>query len=348
MTKSAVAGELFISQHVDLDRIDLQADYDLTFAALSWEKRSSSAISAVQNLKSGLILLRFASSDPDIAEKKEAQLQEFKKLSADCKVINLNSSLDFLGNSRQIQELLRTKAAAKGRPLRILWDITCFPKAYLLFVLGLCFTRSYVSRMDCIYAEGEYSLDISHADLHADAAKKKGIISEGDWTSLQIPYLEAETALPPGRDLFVTMGGEVGLSLPFLERYEPNRLGLVLISESLIQQPDKLPEPERLAISEILAEPRIVRCDISLTNVVELLQQADNFCFSTKEQVVTGVAIGSKPHALGLGIAALSHPNMEVVCRIPQRYVPLDVEPAGRFATYVIEDRFEPTAYMRF
>ena len=62
--------------------------------------------------------------------------------------------------------------------------------------------------------------------------------------------------------------------------------------------------------------------------------------------MVTGIALGSKPHALALGLAALSEDNMEVVCRIPKAYKPLDVQPTGELAFYEIEDRFEPAAYI--
>jgi hypothetical protein len=54
---------------------------------------------------------------------------------------------------------------------------------------------------------------------------------------------------------------------------------------------------------------------------------------------------GGKPHALGLGVAALAVPAMEVICRVPKRYKALDVRPSGSVLIYEIEDRFEPEAY---
>ena len=346
MNESMVVGELLLGQQIGITALEITTPYDFVLAALSWEQRSTSALKALAAPLSALTLLKFVSTDTHAENRKEEQLNNFRSFVANVEIVELLSAIEFEANALKILAVLRDRMDKVGRPLRILLDITCIPKAYLLYILGSSFKTGYVSRLDCVYCEGEYALDVSHADVNADSAAKMGIISEGDWSSLRVPYFEAEASFPSGRDLFVAMGGEVGLSLPFLERYEPARLGLVLIAESLVQQPAKLPEGERLALATILADPNVIRSDVALADVVSLVTAATNFCSTSTEEVVTAIAIGSKPHALALGIAALGQPNMEVVCRVPKRYRPLDVAPAGRYSFYQIEDRFEPTAYL--
>ena len=46
-------------------------------------------------------------------------------------------------------------------------DITCIPKTYILYLLGLGFTEEVVARLDCLYAPGTYDL---MADNAADFA----------------------------------------------------------------------------------------------------------------------------------------------------------------------------------
>ena len=58
------------------------------------------------------------------------------------------------------------------------------------------------------------------------------------------------------------------------------------------------------------------------------------------------MAIGSKPHALLLGVAALADPRTEVVCRTPASYRPVDVAAIGHVMLDEIEDRFDPVSYI--
>lgn len=259
--------------------------------------------------------------------------------------LNLDISTEFAKNACRIESFIQDVSVKAGRPLKVFLDITCVPKSYLLFLLGLGFSCNYFSRLDCVYSEGAYAL----VDLSGEPAggeKARGLISEGEWESLQVPYLGAERAIPSARDLFVTMGGEIGLSLPFIEKYEPTKLGLVLIKESLTQTPEKLLPSERAALNELLAEPNVLRKDVGLCDVIALTREAIAFCAESQVDAVSGIALGAKPHALALGIAALSQENLEIVCRIPKRYRPLDVASTGDLAFYQIEDRFEPGAYL--
>lgn len=344
MSDRLSAGFLSVTQHAKLKCIKLERQYDLVFAALSWERRVTTGLAAAQNLSGKLVLMKFASSNVETDNAKEDAFRRFQELYS-AERLNLDASTDFPKNAHRIEAFFKDLCVEAKRPLRVLLDITCIPKSYLLFILGLGFSRNYIARLDCVYAEGAYTL-ADHAEDADDTERARGLISEGDWDSLQIPYLGAERAIPNARDLFVAMGGEIGLSLPFIEKYEPAKLGLVLINESLVQTPEKLIASERIALRELLLEPNVIRKDIGLCNVVQFVREAMRFCNDSKVDAVSGIALGAKPHALALGIAALSRPNLEVICRIPKRYRPLNVAPTGELAFYEIEDRFEPVAYL--
>jgi hypothetical protein len=187
-------------------------------AGLSWEQRSSTALGSVKNLAGRIHLLKFSSRTKEIEKKKAEALKQFRKLARGCRVIKLASSTSFQQNAEALERLVADAYVKSRRPLRVLVDITCIPKSYTLFLLGLGFSRHYFSRLDCLYAEGIYSPnDLRDDGLISDHANS-GIFSDGDWEALQIPYLEAERAIPTSRDLIVSMGGEIGLSLPFIER----------------------------------------------------------------------------------------------------------------------------------
>jgi hypothetical protein len=191
-----------------------------------------------------------------------------------------------------------------------------------------------------------YPLSKQHAASASIANTPGSITSEGVWESLPVPFFESESTIPNHRDVLVALGGEVGLTLPFIEKYEPRRLGLIMIAESEVQTPEKLPKSEQYALNELQSEPNSERINLSLCDVVGLARSAVEFSKHSSADAITALAIGSKTHALALGIAAFSQSRMEVICRIPKRYTMLDVESNGSVVGFEIEDRFEPNAYL--
>ena len=186
---------------------------------------------------------------------------------------------------------------------------------------------------------GEHKRDIGTSN------RPLAILSEGEWKSLQIPYLEAANFISDARHLIVSLGGELGLTLPFVERYEPKKLGLVFLEENARRDQEGMPRSERLALAELLSQPQAPPVTFSIGDMVGLAVYSLDFARSAQASV-TALAIGAKPHALAFGIACLAQDNMEVVCRVPGGYRPLDVQPSGRLYFYEVEDRFEPTAYL--
>lgn len=345
MNKSLVIGGLSLLQAGPSRAVKLTRSYDIIICALSWEKRATTALGAAENLSGDLVLLKFASLTEDIEQAKRESLTRFEAVRVVKKTVDLESSVSYRSNIATLTEFVEAEVSSRKRPLRILLDMTCIPKSYSLFLIGLCFNRSYVAYVDILYSEGAYLADDPAVDS-APGQPGRGIVSDGEWTSLQIPYLGADVAIPSSRDVIVALGGEVGLSLPFIEKYEPRKLQVVLISESLVQTPDRLLPSERAALAELLAEPNAHRLNVSLCDVVGLVEQATRTSRSSDADVVSALALGSKPHALAMGLAAMGESNVEVICRIPKRYKPLDVPPTGDVWLYSIDDRFEPDAYL--
>ncbi|WP_271596286.1 hypothetical protein [Bradyrhizobium sp. CCBAU 25360] len=322
-------------------------EYDLVLSTLSWEQRGTAALERLGREIDELCLLRFNSSkNPAANQRKDEQLKLLSQFSKCCIPVELDSSTSFSANVQKIDDLLQAKVVSKKRPLRVLCDITCIPKSYLLLLIGLGFRKNYFARLDCLYAEGQYPLGKQHEASASLANTTGSITSEGVWESLPVPFFESESTIPNHRDVLVTLGGEVGLTLPFIEKYEPRRLGLVMISESEVQTPSRLPKSEQYALSELQGEPNVERVNLSLTDVIGTVRYSIDFCKQSSADTITALAIGSKTHALALGIAALSQPRMEIICRIPTRYTTLDVEANGRVVGFEIEDRFEPNAYL--
>jgi hypothetical protein len=223
-------------------------------------------------------------------------------------------------------------------------DVTCIPKTYVLYLLGLGFTEELVARLDCIYAPGIYDLMADNAAGSSVVSGPRSILSEGEWRSRQVPYLEAANYIANDSDLLVTLGGELGLTLPFIECYEPRRLGLVFISETSPASAHPMRPSERLAYEELLREPNAECKDLALCDAIAVASHALQFAGASSARGITGMALGSKPHALGLALASLANAHMEVVCRTPAAYRPINVAARGKLMLYEIEDRFDPSS----
>jgi hypothetical protein len=339
-------GSLLIRQR-ELSADDLTGkSYDLVIASLSWESRGTFCLSHISDRTETLTLLKFASRSPEMADAKARQLALYQKKFKFIEVKELAASTDASNNFPIIKNWIQDKYMKCGRPLKILLDITCIPKTYILYLIGLSFGEELVAKIDCLYAPGIYDL---LATPHANVASVSGpraLLSEGEWHSRQIPYLEAEDYIATDNDLIVALGGELGLSLPFIERYEPRRLSLLFISESAPADTNPMLPSERSAYLELLAEPNAQRTDIALADAIGVARHAFAFVSNSTARGTTAIAIGAKPHALGLGVAALAQPTMEVVCRTPAAYKAVDVDASGKVFLYEIEDRFDPTSYV--
>lgn len=320
--------------------------YDLVLAALSWEERASATLAYLERAATEINLLKFQSISEEVEERKKSQFKRFESCAASVRLRELQRSTKAEENFASIESWIRDQYQRLGRPLKVLMDITCIPKNYILFIVGLAFTRDYFARCDCIYAAGLY--DLTHDDRSGEllATGPRSIVSVGEWRSQQVPYLSGENYLPSVRDLFVTLGGEIGLSLPFIERVEPKRLKAVFIDEAAPKDGRPMLDSERSALTALLSEPNVERVDISLGDVVATAKAAIEFCRAAEGGAVTAMAIGCKPHALALGIVALSEKNLEIICRTPTSYKAIDVKASGKIYLYEITDRFDPFSYI--
>lgn len=319
--------------------LDGARDYDLLLFGVSWKSRAVTGIERT-GLRSGRTLcLRFASTDPAVVAAKDTTQRAYESAFGAIELFSLKSSLLFSENSALIERRLTEIAQEVGRPLRVLLDISCLPRSYATFIIGLGFVREIFGRVDCLYSEGQYTWE----DTADSMGGPRSLISIGEWASLQIPYLEAQETIPAERDLLVEIGGEIGYSLPFVERYEPVRLGLIFIEGGV--DPVLVNKNEASAYNSLIAEPKVDRVDYPIGDVVSVVEHIHGFCGADRGRVVTGLAIGSKAHALAMALAAVDLDNLELVCRIPTSYARADVLPTGNVFFYRAQDRFEPTSY---
>ncbi|MFP3385874.1 hypothetical protein [Tritonibacter sp. SIMBA_163] len=333
--------------HQELEDNLPASNYDYVLTTISWETRSNFAFSKLDLSGASVVAFRFCTDDERVEAKKDTCELWLRENFTSVSRVDLQKSVRVDENFATLKEEILDLYRAKRRPLKVLVNITCLPKAYVLFLLGLCMSADLVLDFDCLYAPGKYDLTSSNEDPDVNLGGPRSLVSLGKWTPVRIPYLSPGEFLPPNRDLIVSVGGEIGHSLPLVRTLEPRNVFLVYISESAPSDEREMHASERVAYEELKSEPNTSNTDLKLHDAIGVCSYTQTALSASGSTGVTAMAIGSKSHALGLGIAALCDRRIEVVCRIPTAYAPLDVEARGDVHFFRVRDRFEPLAYVR-
>ena len=320
--------------------------YDLFLCALSWETRGTSFVEGFGSELPPVSILRFASSDPEIGALKVAKLAAIEKCCQIAGIIDLQISTSLQENYKIIETVLRDHASELKRPLRVLIDISCIPKAYVMFLVGAGFSRDYLAVMDCVYVAGAYDHTAVEPPKIGATTGNRTLVSVGDWRPELIPYLTAADLMPARRDLLVTMGGELGMARSFMDRIEPERTMLVFIAEDAPGTEREMVPSEKIAFKHLVGDSQSEQHNISLGDVIGVAEQAITFIRESSCGGVSGMALGAKSHALALAIASLAESRLEVIVRVPASYKGLDVLPSGPTHLFELTDRFEPCSYI--
>lgn len=338
MTASkAPIGALTVHQGILAVDSHLKAEYDLIITTVSWESRGLTPFQQFVGRSNNIVLLRFASTDPGVISAKDATHDAMaSQLSSGFRIVQLESSVDWDANLPILDRMLGEEAARVGRPLRMLVDMTCLPKRYLLFMLGKAFREELASSLEFVYAEADVYKEVP------GAAATSGYVSEGEWKSVQVPYFEPSEFAPTRSDLFISLGAEITNAMPYVERFEPDELRLYTALETPVRLPMFEHGPEHPMKVHLENSPNAYKMGFPLIDAIGVAQDI----LRAQKRSTTCFAIGPKTHALALGIAALANDAIQVVCRLPGRYLANDVTASGRIFHYRIEDRFDPRSYL--
>ncbi|NEH49595.1 hypothetical protein GR210_12470 [Rhizobium leguminosarum] len=339
MISDVPVGTLSISEQILKDQTPLRDRYDLALAAVSWESRCHGCAKLLAGRADQTIIIHFASSDPEMEKRKKQHRETIEASLSDAKFLDLHRSSQFTENAKALEAEITKIARTKGRALRVLMDMTCIPKRYLLFLMGLGFRREMFSSIDIVYSEAEkYEIEIAPTDL---SGQQSALISEGEWTSAQIPYLEADNYVPTKRDLYISVGAELTQASPIVDRFEPNKLVLFHIKEGQRRLPPSVIDREKPALDQLSAVSGVRQEYFGLHEIAGVATSV----LESRTGSTTCFAIGPKTHAVAFCLAALADDQIQVVCRTPSAYVVNEVKASGTTYFYRIHDRFDPCSF---
>jgi hypothetical protein len=240
---------------------------------------------------------------------------------------------DFFGWRDTITNFIIATKSRLQRPIDLVVDMTCLPKYYLLMILGFSVKAGAVRSITYFYAEGKYAPAEANTVLSTDHA-----FTQGDWSSFPVPYLEGE--LNPDRKIRIiaSIGFETFQARKFIRAYEAERHVLITPSPGFTAQYEERSEEEAHALASNLDVPAEDILRTPAGGVIATSSAALAVLDADARFNDVGLCLGTKPHALGIGIAAQLRSQFTLVCRVPTTYVETDTPPLGKSWVYVIDD----------
>ncbi len=251
--------------------------------------------------------------------------------------LNINSLPigDTLSWFQQFESVLTQVARNCGRAISVVIDGSCLPKHYLLFLLGFGIDQGITSSISIFYTEGIYKMTPQVSVLAGTIYS----FSSGAWKSLIIPYFEGQLSLEDRTRVVVSLGFEGLQSRNFLRSYQADKYAVIVPSSDREPEYDVVAEQESKAfLFETSTEhSAIIRANAS--SVVETLNRLEADDHKLRRYHDLLITLGSKPHALALGVHALLYRDKSLICRVPDSYLENETSSNGISWIYQIKDK---------
>jgi hypothetical protein len=341
-------GNFVISRHSGRP-CDIQLDaVDIIVCVASWEARCV-AVTQLSDIKAHLgLLLSFRKGG---GSGRRAQHFELLRewLGTKCSrvyIADYENSTDVFPNIYDLADRLADIVMEFGRTVHIAFDVSSCPKAYMLFVLGFLGRLGYAFRFSLLYAGGEY-IASPESEGRAVAARKVGeypnIMTEGRWSSVQVPYFEGQVRPERRRQGVVSIGFDAVQATKLLKLYEADEYTIILPSPGLTKEYTRraLAEVEKLRAA--FDKEKMTLEEFGASDVEGLSSYLnDRYSASQIEQEIIFFCLGPKTHAVSMAISGLLDPDIPIICRSPERYVEHEVIYTGQTWLFRLDDTSVP------
>lgn len=331
---SARKGHLALSETCG-PTIEHKLSGDALLLVSSWERRCAEICEATTGSFETAAVLRFSETGTSgrRADHDAKLFSHAKENASHYAQLPSLSVLDFFGWRDAIAEFIVATKSRLQRPIDLVVDMTCLPKYYMLLILGFSVKAGAVRSINFFYAEGKYAPAEANTVLSTEHT-----FTQGEWSSYPVPYLEGE--LNPDRKIRViaSIGFETFQARKFIRAYEAERHVLLTPNPGFTVEYEERSDQEALALANNLDVPaeQIIRApagSVIATSSATIALLDSELRFND-----VGLCLGTKPQALGIGIAAQLRPQFTLVCRIPDTYVETDTPALGKSWSYIIDD----------
>jgi len=313
---------------------------DVFLSFVGWEERAIEVVTSRLEADQGVIY-RFGGTQSLSKKLHNTSILEkwLKENNSSVSTIVGSSSTDTQTNFETIKTYLVAKFREFGRPYSLTVDISCCPKSYISFLIAYGFSEKILGRLTFYYAHTDYESKSKASRASTDTIFK---FTEGDWRTVQIPYLEGDYKPSYLRKLIVLMGAESNATENFLKRYQPDRTSLIVPRPGVTDVIDAAVEASAKSLKKRLEIPRAQVIEVAPQDAAGAAEACSRLAENRSNVDISFVCLGTKPHCIGAALICLTKPNLTMICRSPRRYQHSPGNPNGFSSIYDIQDLSNP------
>jgi hypothetical protein len=311
---------------------DATVQADLLVTGGSWDPRSVGIID-LPILATNSLVLKYANNADGVGERHGAQIKEWSAANGSSVVSLEFSSENVQQDFAKVWEEIRSLFVSEQRSLRILVDLAVVPRYVSLGILSRGFLSGCVAEVSYLYQTAAYParlntdetqvslVPLSARDLDEgpplESTQSPAIFTEGRWRTVFVPGLRGDYWPGRRRHYYIALGFEGDDTYRVVQQREPDQVTVVVpdppVSPGLENR--SLTENEVL-IREWVGERAIRRC--GALDAVAMDRMATGFSELTENAYF--LPVGTKPHALGMAVAALRTGGPMVLYRWPEKH----------------------------
>ncbi len=286
--------------------------FDILFVCASYEPRAIAITKCSQISADKAYVFRFEplSSDNNRAFHAEILRTFASEVAKDVRIVVLPPSVSTVRVQEALRSVLAEIAADETKPVSVAIDISTMPKSYFSQIIAAGIGLGVFHRVTVFYSETDYS---------GGGVSDGFQFTEGSWKSIQVPFLEGEIRAGAPRHSIVSVGADVASLERFVRRYEPDSMTLLVPVPGASEAIDKKVREDTSAMKRRFGSTKLV--ELPAFDVRATLGHLQSVIRSYAPSHEVGMfCLGTKPHALAMGLIAILDSSIPLVCRVPERY----------------------------
>lgn len=317
-----------------------RVDYDLVVLASSWETRCLSAALARAWGSQSVVLLLFDEKDV-LGLRDQHDLRMVSTLAdADLSIVR-GSATDTHMITSELMALVAERRREVGRPLRVFVDMSSCPRIYNLLWIGWGLRGGWIAEIDYFYAEGQYpEMDRISDPLEEHVLPLVELSFAGPTRqTIPVPMLSGTSDPEKGRQYVISLGFEGPRAYRILQKAEPDSVVVILPTPGTNEQySERALAANSMLVRDFCPGDHGV-LGVPAGDAVACWKRLDGCGLLDEDEYnIAFVLCGTKPHALGMGLCALTKPHVAVLYNIPTVHRPVNVVASGKYWLYQVVD----------
>lgn len=303
----------------------LRGNFDAIVWSSSWDRRAAVIGEANQDFTAGAGIFVDFEGPHDNAAKEESRRVVGAALSKSCQEVThiAEPATDVFGVWEQIAARLGKLYVEKGRPLRIIMDMTSSPRFVFLALFARGFQQGIIGQLSFWYVDGKYT---------APGRDQRVLFSSGEWRIVPVPGLQRTPMQDAPDHALVSVGFESERVMRVLSLIDPSRVVVLFPEPGVIKS---YAEKTRTLNAELYLRYSVGNAHEARAHAadpVEGWRATRNLVDGLPEGLgnVVYVCGGTKPHSLAMALDCFQRDNSRLLYILPEEHRPANVS-IGRY-----------------